>query len=212
MTTGHRIEYRIARTRTGFAVVETISSADGTLVAVTTPLSIELETIEALRVEFDRMLRAFARDPIDLEYLECELVPPTRIEQRVLELVAARADIASAALVARIAAAFASSPEREYPGVRFDASHDPSTGLFEPIALVGAVASDVTWMRERGVEAAIGDELAFRLVPTDIELATERWPAMNLEAVVTRCERALGWVLADCVAPDWLRALPIPVA
>src|SRR5688572_13489477 len=79
-----------------------------------------------------------------------------------------------AELVARIVAAIVSALERRFPGIRFDASYDPSTSLFEPVALAVAVASDVAWMRERGVEAEIGDELAFRLIPADIEQATQR--------------------------------------
>ena len=64
-------------------------------------------------------------------------------------------------------------------------------------------------MRKRGAEAEVGDDLAFRLTPADIEQATERWPAIDLEGVVSCGERALGWVFTDCFASDWLRALPI---
>lgn len=153
-----------------------------------------------------------SKDESDLDYLERDIIPPTRIEEALLEMAAGSAGISSSALVARIVAAIVSALERRFPGIQFNASYDPSSSLFEPVALVVAAASDVAWMRDHDVEAEIGDELAFRLIPSDIEQATERWPAIGLEAVVSSCERALGWVFADCFAPDWLRGLPIAFA
>lgn len=148
-------------------------------------------------------------DELDLAYLEHDVVPPPRVSESVLELVAASARTTSDAVIARIIATIGAVLRRRYPGVQFDATYERPTQRFEPIALAEAAETDVEWMRERGAECEVGDELAYRLIPYDIEQAAQRWPALDLETVVSRCDHAIAWVLADCFAPDWLRRLPI---
>jgi hypothetical protein len=148
-------------------------------------------------------------DDLSFAYVDAEVTPPTRIDAAQIGLAAARARISPDAMVARIVAAIVAVLARTYPGPRFDASYDPGTGWFEPLALVTATAPDVAWMGARGVAAELGDELAFRLTPGDVAQASARWPALDLAGVVDACERAIGWAMADVVAPDWLRGLPI---
>jgi len=148
-----------------------------------------------------------SEDEAAFDFVGGDIVPPARVNEPLLQLAASSAGIARSALVARIIAAIVSALERTFPGIQFDANYDPVTGWFEPLALVEAGASDVAWMRERGVDAEIGDQLAFRLTPTDIGQATDRWHALDLGVVVSTCECAIGWVLADCFAPDWLASV-----